>query len=70
MAIKAALESSAAAFFPAPILDLSKLKEASMGVFQITGKNSVEEDSYGGNNDTYNKEKTARITVRLTYELD
>ncbi|MCX8470925.1 MAG: hypothetical protein RLZZ118_1681 [Bacteroidota bacterium] len=50
--------------------DLSKLKEASMGVFQITGKNSVEEDSYGGNNDTYNKEKTARITVRLTYELD
>lgn len=50
--------------------DLAKLKEASMGVFQITGKGSVEEDSYGGNNDTYSKEKTARITVRLTYELD
>ncbi|UAY53534.1 SIMPL domain-containing protein [Ferruginibacter albus] len=49
---------------------LGKLKDASMGVFQITGKGSVEEDSYGGNNDTYSKAKTARITVRLTYELD
>ncbi|MES2431902.1 MAG: SIMPL domain-containing protein [Bacteroidota bacterium] len=49
---------------------LGKLKDASMGVFQITGKGSVEEDSYGGNNDTYSKEKTARITVRLTYELE
>lgn len=47
-----------------------KLKNASMGVFQITGKGSVEEDSYGGNFDIYTKEKTARITVRLTYNLD
>jgi uncharacterized protein len=47
-----------------------KLKDASMGVFQITGKGSIEEDSYGGNNDTYSKSKTARITVRLTYNLD
>ena len=50
--------------------DLGKLKDASMGVFQITGKGSIEEDSYGGNNDTYSKDKTARITVRLTYTLD
>ena len=50
--------------------DLGKLKDASMGVFQITGKGSIEEDSYGGNNDTYSKNKTARITVRLTYALD
>jgi uncharacterized protein len=50
--------------------DLGKLKAASMGVFQITGKGSVEEDSYGGNNDTYSKSKTARITVRLEYVLD
>lgn len=50
--------------------DLGKLKDASMGVFQITGKGSIEEDSYGGNNDTYSKNKTARITVRLTYTLD
>jgi hypothetical protein len=49
---------------------LGKLKSASMGVFQITGQGSTEEDSYGGNNDTYSKNKTARITVRLEYELD
>lgn len=47
-----------------------KLKNASMGVFQITGVGSNEEDSYGGNFDVYNKMKTARITVRLTYNLD
>ena len=50
--------------------DLGKLKKASMGVFQITGQGSTEDDSYGGINDTYNKNKTARITVRLEYELD
>ncbi len=50
--------------------ELGKLKNASMGVFQITGKGSVEEDSYGGNNDTFNKFKTARITVRLEYALN
>lgn len=49
---------------------LGKLKTASMGVFQITGQGSTEEDSYGGINDTYSKNKTARITVRLEYELD
>src|SRR5574343_302129 len=49
---------------------LGKLKSASMGVFQITGQGSTEEDSYGGNNDTYSKNKTARITVRLEYELE
>lgn len=50
--------------------NMGKLKDASMGVFQITGKGSVEEDSYGGTNDTYSKDKTARITVRLAYILD
>jgi uncharacterized protein len=50
--------------------DLGKLKNASMGVFQITGQGSTEEDSYGGINDTYSKNKTARITVRLEYELE
>lgn len=49
---------------------LGKLKRANMGVFQITGQGSTEEDSYGGINDTYSKNKTARITVRLEYELD
>ena len=50
--------------------NLGKLKRASMGVFQITGQGSTEDDSYGGINDTYSKNKTARITVRLEYELD
>lgn len=50
--------------------DRGKLKTASMGVFQITGVGSNEEDSYGGNFDIYSKNKTARITVRLTYNLD
>ena len=50
--------------------DLGKLKDATMGVFQITGKGTTEEDSNGGNNDTYSKQKTARITVRLSYVLD
>jgi hypothetical protein len=50
--------------------DLGKLKDASMGVFQITAKGSTDEDSYGGNFDTSSKEKSARITVRLTYNLD
>jgi hypothetical protein len=49
---------------------IGKLKSASMGVFQITGQGSTEDDSYGGINDTFSKNKTARITVRLQYELD
>lgn len=50
--------------------NLGKLKNASMGVFQITGQGSTEDYSYGGIYDTYSKNKTARITVRLEYELD
>ncbi len=49
---------------------LGKLKVASMGVFQITGQGSTEDDSYGGNNDIFSKNKTARITVRLEYGLN
>ena len=50
--------------------NLGKLKQASMGVFQITGQGSTEDDSYGGIYDTYSKNKTARITVRLEYQLE
>jgi uncharacterized protein len=50
--------------------DLGKLKTAAMGVFQITGQGSTADDSYGGINDIVSKNKTARITVRLEYELD
>jgi uncharacterized protein len=49
---------------------LGKLKTAAMGVFQITGQGSTADDSYGGINDIVSKNKTARITVRLEYELD
>lgn len=50
--------------------NIGKLKKASMGVFQITGQGSTEDYSYGGVYDRYSKNKTARITVRLTYQLD
>jgi len=49
---------------------LGKLKSTNMGGFQITGQGSTEEDSYGGNFDIYSKNKSARITVRLEYELE
>lgn len=50
--------------------DIGKLKRASMGVFQITGQGSTEDFSYGGVYDIFSKNKTARITVRLEYQLD
>lgn len=49
---------------------VGKLKNASLGVFQISGKNSDEEYSYGGIFDIYSKDKIARITVRLEYQLN
>lgn len=50
--------------------DLGDLQSATMGVFQITGQNSDEEYSWGGTFNTSAKEKTASITMKLTYELD
>jgi hypothetical protein len=49
---------------------LGKLKNADMGVFQITGRNSTEEYSYGGSYNTSEKNKTASITIRMEYGLD
>lgn len=49
---------------------LGKLKNASMGVIQITAKNSAEDYSWGGSFNTSSKEKTASITIRLEYEVD
>jgi hypothetical protein len=40
-----------------------------MGIFQITGKNSDEDYSYGGSFNTSSKIKTASITVRSEYQL-
>lgn len=49
---------------------LGNLKTADMGVFQITGENSSEQFSWGGNFNTSSKKKTANITIRLKYEID
>ncbi len=49
---------------------VGKLKDASMGVFQIVALNSSEEYSWGGSFNTSSKNKTASITVRLEYEVD
>ena len=46
---------------------LGKLRNASMGIFQITGQNSNEEFSGGGAFNTSSKAKTASITVRLEF---
>ena len=49
---------------------LGDLKSARMGVFQITGQNSSESQSWGGTFNTADKEKTATITMRLQYEAN
>lgn len=49
---------------------LGKLKNADLGVFQITGENSTEEYSWGGNFNTSSKKKTANITIRLKYDIN
>ncbi|MEQ1555121.1 MAG: SIMPL domain-containing protein [Ferruginibacter sp.] len=46
---------------------LGKIKKATMGVFQITGKNSNEDYSYGGALNTSSKNKTASITAKIDY---
>lgn len=49
---------------------LGKLKNSSLGVFQITAKNSgTSSYSYDGAFDTDSRYKTATITVRLEYDL-
>ena len=48
---------------------LGKLQKADMGIFQITGLHSSEEFSWGGAFNTDSREKTARITVNLSYNL-
>lgn len=49
---------------------LGKLKDAKMGVFQITGQNSGEDYSWGGSFNTSDKNKTASITMRLEYDIN
>jgi len=49
---------------------LGKLKNAEMGVFQITGQYSNEAYTYSGTNNTSSKNKTANIIVRMEFELE
>jgi uncharacterized protein len=46
---------------------LGKLNKATMGVFQITGKNSNENYSYGGAFNTSSKIKTGSITIKMEF---
>ncbi len=48
---------------------LGSLKNASMGVFQITGKTSSEEFSWGGVYNTTDRNKKASITVKLEFGI-
>jgi hypothetical protein len=49
---------------------LGKLRKATMGVFQITGKNSNEDYSYGGAFNTTNRNKTGSITIKMEFEAN
>jgi hypothetical protein len=49
---------------------LGKLRKANMGVFQITGKNSNEDYSYGGAFNTSQKNKTGSITIKMEFATD
>lgn len=49
---------------------LQKLRKANMGVFQITGKNSNEDYSYGGAFNTSQKNKTGSITIKMEFAAD
>lgn len=49
---------------------LGKLKKATMGVFQITGKNSNEDYSYGGSFNTSNRYKTGSITIKMEFQAN
>ena len=48
---------------------LGELQETSIGVFQILGKNSDDEYSWGGTLNTSHKEKTISVNVKQRYEI-
>lgn len=49
---------------------ITRVRKATMGVFQITGQNSNEDYSYGGVFNTGSREKTASITIRMEFQAD
>jgi hypothetical protein len=48
---------------------LGKLHKASMGIFQITGRNSNEDYSWGGAFNTSSKKKTASVTIKMDFSI-
>ncbi len=48
---------------------IDDLISAQMGIIQITGQNSNENYSWGGTYNTTSKDKTASITMKLTYKV-
>lgn len=50
--------------------ELGELLQTSIGVFQILGKNSDDEFSWGGTLNTLNKYKTAYINVKQRFEIE
>jgi uncharacterized protein len=48
---------------------LGGLVQANMGIFQITGLYSNEEFSWGGTFNTSSRQKSASITMKLTYDI-
>ena len=49
---------------------LGELRDARMGVFQITGQNADEDYSWGGTFNTSSRNKTASITVKANYKAN
>jgi hypothetical protein len=49
---------------------LEKLNKANLGVFQITGKNTDEDYSYGGTFNTSSRNKTGSITIRMEFAVE
>ena len=50
--------------------NLGSIRKANMGIFQIIGKNSNEDQSYGGALNTSSKNKTASITTKIDYAVE
>lgn len=49
---------------------IDELTSAQMGIIQITGQNSNEDYSWGGTYNTTSKDKTASITMKLSYKIN
>ncbi len=49
---------------------LGKLKKATLGVFQITGKNTDEDYTYGGTFNTSSLNKTGSITIKMEFAVE